>query len=97
MINHRTKTETPFEIACAFIFGRNWRDRSNWCGDCGTYNPLVTSLTAATFEQTTVLEIFRRAETGKLHYKVTTQGALLICFGSLLKTEQTLVSPQPIF
>ncbi len=84
----RRKIETAFEIARVFVFGSRWRDCAAWCSGCESYVPMITPLTAATLDKTSVREIFRRVESGKLHHKVTAKGALLVCFSSLLETNQ---------
>jgi hypothetical protein len=84
MLNEIRRTETAFENALEFVFGGNWRDRAKWCAGCGAHALMVTPLTAATLEKSTIAEIFRRAEDGELHFLVTAKGSLRICFSSLL-------------
>ena len=84
MLEVSKRIETDFEIALVFVFGSNWRDCVKWCSECGSYVPMVTTLTAATLEKASIAEIYRRAETGELHFQVTVKGTLLVCFSSLL-------------
>ena len=95
MLNENRLIETAFENALDFVFGGNWRDRAKWCSGCKTHVPMVTPLTAATLEKTTIAEIFRRAEDGELHFFVTVKGALLICFSSLLAAGQETKKRNP--
>lgn len=87
-IMKQRRIEIAFEIARDFIFGSNWRNCAAWCSGCEGYAPMITVFTAATLHKTTCAEIFWRAETGELHHLVTDKGALLICFSSLLDTDQ---------
>lgn len=82
------RIEIAFEIARDLVFGSNWRNCAAWCSGCESYVPMITIFTAATLDKTTYAEIFRRAETGELHHKVSNDGALLICFSSLLNMDE---------
>lgn len=77
------RNEIAFEISRAIIFGSHWRDHTAWCSECESYVPIVSAFTVATMIKTNVAEIFRRAEKGELHYKVSDDGNLLICFSSI--------------
>lgn len=88
MKQSRKSIEIAFEIARVFVFGSNWRNCAEWCSDCESYVPMVTTSTAATLEKTGIAEIFRRAETGELHHKLTVKDTLLICLSSLLDTSR---------
>ena len=84
------RIEIALEIARVFIFGSGWRNHSAWCFACETYVPMVSVSMAAELDKTNPAEIFRRVENADLHHKVTDDGALLVCFSSLLDTEQEL-------
>lgn len=88
MMSQRRNIEIAFEIARVFVFGNNWRNQAEWCSKCESYIPMVTTVTAATLEKTSIAEIFRRAETGELHHKTEVKGTLLICLSSLLETSR---------
>ena len=96
-MNRRRQIEVAFEIASGFVFGSDWRDHAAWCSGCEGYVPMITIFTAATLDKTTCEEIFRRVETGELHHRVTDKGELLICFGSLLDTDQETGRKNPPF
>jgi len=82
------RIEIAFEIARVFVFGKNRQDQTAWCAGCETLVPMISLQTAATLEKTTYMDIFRRVESGELHYRFTNKNVLLVCFGSLLETEQ---------
>lgn len=79
--------ESAFESDPVSVFGRD-RECAKWCPGCERYVPMVMTLTAATLAKTNIAEIFRRAETGELHFQVTAKGTLLICLNSLLATSR---------
>lgn len=84
------RIEIAFELANEFIFDKTRaEDQTAWCSGCGEFAPLISLQTAALLEKTTTVEIFRQAETGDLHHQATTEGALLICFSSLLDAGQS--------
>ncbi len=95
MMNRRRQIEIAFEIARVFVFGGNWRNFAAWCRECESYVPMVAISTAATLEKTTCAEIFRRVETGELHHNLTDEGALIICFSSLLETDKEIDKKNP--
>lgn len=83
-MTQRGSIETACEIARVFVCGEHWRNSAAWCDGCQSEVPMITELTAAILEKTDGVTIFRRVETGELHHKVTADGALLVCFSSLL-------------
>ena len=54
-----------------------------WCDRCGAKTVMLSPNEAAAARQTTAREIFRRVETGEIHFLETEAGALLICRDSL--------------
>lgn len=83
-MTQKRRIEMAFEIARAFICGERWRDSAEWCDGCESYVPMVTTLAAATLDETTSAEIFRRVEATELHHKLTADATLLVCLSSLL-------------
>lgn len=55
-----------------------------WCEQCGAETVMFAPNEAAAVLQTSAREIFRRVETGEIHFLETKAGALLICHNSLL-------------
>ncbi len=83
-MTQKSRIETACEIARVFMCGESWRESAAWCDGCKSDVPMITQLTAAILEKTDSVTIFRRVETGELHHKVKADGALLVCFSSLL-------------
>ncbi|HYW72616.1 MAG TPA: hypothetical protein VE961_16455, partial [Pyrinomonadaceae bacterium] len=54
-----------------------------WCDQCGADVPLVTPNEAAEMAGTVARAIFRRVESGKVHFTEAGKGGLLICAQSL--------------
>lgn len=54
-----------------------------WCERCGRRALMVTPEEAARLDGSTAREIFRRVESGSLHFTETPEGELLVCRGSL--------------
>ena len=50
-----------------------------WCARCGAEVLMVTPDEAAALTETSARAIFRRVESGELHFVETDKGALLIC------------------
>ena len=88
------KIEIAFEIARALVFGKNRQDHTAWCAECEAQVPMISLQTAAMLEKTTYADICRRVEKGDLHYRLTNKNALLVCFVSLLGTEQKSVNTE---
>ena len=59
-------------------------DQTAWCSGRGEFVPVISLQTAALLEKTTIVKVFRQAETGDLHHQATTEStqikARLICF-----------------
>ena len=57
------------------------------CEGCGARVQMVTPDEAATAAGVTTRTIYRRIETGKVHFTETSEGLLLVCFSSLSAKE----------
>ena len=53
------------------------------CVECGNEAHMVTIDEAALLTSVNQREIYRRVETGEIHFMETATGALLVCFNSL--------------
>lgn len=54
-----------------------------WCAECGAETRTVTTVQAACICSATERTIFRLVESGRLHFRETPAGELLICVESL--------------
>lgn len=54
-----------------------------FCRHCKTTAHFITANEAAAINQTTAREIFRMVEDGRIHFRETAQGSLLVCLESL--------------
>jgi hypothetical protein len=68
----------------SFIYGDRWHTNAAWCDRCESYVPLVTPLAAAELDKTTPEAIAERVDAGELHHRVTAEGVMLVCLGSLI-------------
>jgi hypothetical protein len=59
-----------------------------WCQRCAANVPMVSADEAARISNTTPRMIYRRIETGDLHFTETEGGRLLVCRGSLSVSNQ---------
>lgn len=65
-----------------------WRRRSRvtptaWCSQCAAEVELVTPEGAAAHSGFNLRAIYRKVEAGRLHFRETAEGRLLICLNSL--------------
>ena len=58
-----------------------------WCETCGARVRMLMPEEAARLAGVTTRTIYRRAEDGRVHFTETADGALLICSGSLEKSD----------
>jgi hypothetical protein len=61
------------------------QEAAAWCEQCGTEMKMVDPRAAAAISGLSARAIFRRVESGQLHFTETADGALLICLNSLMK------------
>ena len=54
-----------------------------WCEQCAVETVMLSPEKAAAIVHTTAREVYRRAESGELHFIETESGALLVCSASL--------------
>lgn len=56
-----------------------------WCDLCAAETTIISPNEAAALLQTTVRQIFRKVETGEIHFRETKTGEMLICRNSCRK------------
>lgn len=57
-----------------------------WCVECGPEVEMVAPEVAARLHRLTTRAIYRRAETGAMHFAETPDGLMLVCPASLAKS-----------
>ena len=62
------------------------------CTNCARQTPMLTPDEVATFARVSTQVIYRWMESNNVHFKVTPDGLLLICLGSLRMTQTEIVS-----
>ena len=77
------RTEITIEVERTLVVSRR-RRLAEWCPACGAEAEMVTPSEAAAVAGVGSHVIFRRAEDGGLHSRVTPEGALLVCLNSLV-------------
>ena len=78
----RRKTEISVETREVWVFRRRG-GQGFWCDACGARVGALSPEAAAAAMRTSLRAVFRRVETGGLHFKETDGGALLICLNSV--------------
>lgn len=58
---------------------------AGWCKQCGAEMKMVDPHGAAAISGLSARTIFRRIESGQLHFTETADGTLLICLNSLIE------------
>ncbi|MCA1640778.1 MAG: hypothetical protein LC785_02095 [Acidobacteria bacterium] len=56
-----------------------------WCPACGEQTNMITTEIAAVLSNVDTRAIYRRIETGTIHFTETPKGIALVCLNSLLK------------
>ena len=69
--------------------------RSQWCRHCGVLVEMISARDAANLTGTSLFNIYRQAEAGKLHFLNSREGTLIICANSLPLDEQTTQEIDP--
>lgn len=58
-----------------------------WCGKCGSTVLAARPETAAATKRISPREIYRRVESGAVHFRESADGRLLVCLDSLIPQE----------
>jgi hypothetical protein len=77
------KTTVTVETHQLLVVRRGVRFAEDWCAQCGQRVRLVTADEAALLTRASIRTICRRVEEGRVHFKETGDGLLLICLNSL--------------
>jgi hypothetical protein len=80
----RTKTtEITVERSDVFVVRRTKETAGVWCERCGERVRMVTPEEAARTTGASTRAIYRRVETGRMHFIETAEGLLLVCLTSI--------------
>ncbi|MFL6228313.1 MAG: hypothetical protein ACJ741_06005 [Pyrinomonadaceae bacterium] len=83
----KRRTEITVEMHRLLLVGGRRVSAVGWCAGCGARARLLTAEEAARLSRVTPRDIYRRVETGQLHFIEAQDGLLLICQNSLGQTE----------
>jgi hypothetical protein len=79
------RTRIIVETERLLSLSRRGRAVDCWCERCGGSVQMICAQRAATLIDIGLREICRRVEAGRLHFKETSEGELLICLNSLFQ------------
>ena len=83
-MKRKRKTEIVVERDQVLVIRRLDRQEPRWCAECGGQAQLVNIDEGAALIGISARAIFRRVETGQVHFTETETGALFVCVNSLL-------------
>ena len=81
----RKRTEITIEADRTFVFTRSRMRPPAWCPECRTEVALLNAFEAAALAGVSSHTVYRWAEVGGLHSRLTPEGVLLVCTDSLPK------------
>jgi len=79
----KRRTEITIERRRIVLLSKRRPVAPAWCDGCAAQVKMVSPEEAALFAGVSSRTIYRRVETGQLHFMETQQGLLLICANSL--------------
>ena len=82
----RRRTEIVAETQEVVVVTRAGREGVAWCAGCGGQAHMLTLDKAMALTGASSREIHRRLEAGEVHFTETTEGFVLMCMSSLLKS-----------
>jgi hypothetical protein len=92
----KRKIRLTVETHQLLVISRTKGSTQGWCSECAGEVPLVKPEEAAVLAGVSPRTIYRRVESGRLHFNESAEGWLLICLGSLLdenRIESTSLRP----
>ena len=82
----RTKTtEITIERSEVLVVRRANKALYAWCAECEAEVRMGTPEEAAALAHLSMRTIYRRVETGRVHFTETVDGGLLVCLNSILE------------
>ena len=82
----RKVTEIIFETERVLVIRRRYRVVEAWCDGCRKTVAMIKPDQAATISGRSLQAIFDEIETSALHFAEQSDGMILVCLNSLLKT-----------
>lgn len=82
----RRRTEIVAETQEMVVLRRAGPEALAWCAGCGEHARMLTLDKAMALTGASSREIHRRLEAGEVHFTETTDGFVLMCMDSLLKS-----------
>jgi hypothetical protein len=79
----KRRIEITVETKRVLLMTRGDAVGRGWCEACGREVPMLTPEEAGLVAGVSARAIYRRAEDGQVHFTETSDGALLVCSGSL--------------
>jgi hypothetical protein len=86
------RTEITIQTDRVLLIKRRKGSVLGWCPSCAQQVEMVSPDEAAVIARVSSRTIYRWVEAEKLHFIETSQGTLLICIGSLLKSTKSISS-----
>lgn len=80
----KRRTEITIEKQRLLLISGRRVSATGWCDPCGAQVDLVTAETAAALSGVSTRAIYRRVESGELHFTEVREGLLLVCRESLI-------------
>ncbi|HSB11683.1 MAG TPA: hypothetical protein VLM38_19495 [Blastocatellia bacterium] len=82
----RRRTEISVQTHEVLVMRKPGREALAWCAGCGEQTRMLTLDKAMALTAASSREIHRRLEAGEVHFTETTDGFVLMCMNSLLKS-----------
>jgi hypothetical protein len=90
MAKTKRRIEITVERHRLVILRRRNQAATTWCQGCREQVLMVTADEAATIGNVSSRTIYRRVESGELHYAETAEGRLLVCSNSIAWREKSI-------
>ena len=81
----RRRTEVTIETDELWVIRRSGTVGLAWCPECGKEVDMITTDEAIALTRLDARDIYRRVESGLIHYAKTPGGVALICSRSVMK------------
>jgi hypothetical protein len=89
----KKKIQLTVETRELLVIKRTKNLTRTWCGECAGHVPLIKPEEAAVLAGVSPRTIYRRVESGLVHFAESPEGWLLICLGSLLDESRIESTP----
>lgn len=82
--------EITVETERLLVIRRRYRAVEEWCDGCGKIAVMIRPDQAAAVSGRTLRSLFQDLETGRLHFRESPDGLVLVCLNTLLATSADL-------